>query len=286
MEATGAEALVISSPTFTHESLIREAVGHSMAIFTEKPVDETADKIEELFNIAKSVPLCCSFQRRFDPSYVACTEAVHDQCIGSPISANIFFADHPLPPREFLLTGGNIFMDLAAHDVDYIVNAIQDDVESVYALGTSSDAELREAGVHDNATMVLQFHRGATATIFLSRGAVYGYDQRCEIFGTSGHVAVQNVQETTLQLSDASGVKTSRLQHSFPQRFHTAFGLEIDAFADVILDGRPWPVTKSQCINVQRVTDAAAASVERGTVVKVKTFYDQEAGLMEDRVSS
>ena len=51
-------------------------------------------------------------------------------------------------------------MDLSAHDVDFITHALQDSVISVYATGTSSDAELAAAGVHDNATMIMKMKKG------------------------------------------------------------------------------------------------------------------------------
>ena len=79
---------------------------------------------------------------------------------GKPVSASIFFADHPCPPIEFLLTGGCVFMDLSAHDVDFARYALDDDVVSVYATGSSSDERLKEAGVHDNAVMVTTFKKG------------------------------------------------------------------------------------------------------------------------------
>lgn len=156
------KALIVSSPTYTHEEVIKEAVDNKLAIFTEKPVAETANQISDLFDYADTagVLLCCSFQRRFDPSYVAATQAVQAGRIGNPIVAHLFFADHPVPPRLFMLTGGNIFMDLSAHDVDYIMYTLQDRVVSVYAVGTSSDKELAAAGVYDNATMVMNFSRG------------------------------------------------------------------------------------------------------------------------------
>jgi myo-inositol 2-dehydrogenase / D-chiro-inositol 1-dehydrogenase len=117
-------------------------------------------------------------------------------------------------------------------------------------------------------------------TVFLSRGATYGYDQRCEVFGTSGHVRVGNVGEHTSVLSNRNGVQHSRLAHSFPQRFAVAFEREIDAFVDVLLARHPahhdldaetptWPVTRSQCVHVQRVTDAAIQSFQQGRVMSL-----------------
>jgi myo-inositol 2-dehydrogenase/D-chiro-inositol 1-dehydrogenase len=273
-----------------------------LAVFTEKPVDETAEKIESIFRYSEAVgiELCCGFQRRFDPSYVAATDAVMRGEIGKPVSASIFCADHPCPPKKFLLTGGNIFMDLSAHDVDYIIHTLQDEV--VYATGTSSDDDLAAVGVHDNATMIMNFHQGkslfswfelrdslvregsvdsfiglfvlagAVVTLFLSRFATYGYDQRCEIFGSDGLVSVKNVHSNTAVVSNKDGIHQSRLQHSFPQRFNEAFALELNAFADTVLLDKPWPVTADQCVRVQRVADAARLSADCGQVVAVEPY--------------
>ena len=279
------DGVIVSSPTLTHGDVIREAADHKLAVFVEKPVAETTQDIASLFQYADTadIPLCCSFQRRFDPSYVAATRAVQSGQIGKPVLAHLFFADHPAPPREFMRStgGSNIFLDLAAHDVDYILFTLQQTVESVYAVGTSSTEELRAAGVHDNATLVLHFSQGTTATLFLSRStAVYGYDQRCEILGSEGLVAVQNVPEHATVVRNAQGSHQARLQHSFPERFHEAFRLELEAFADVLLARRSggsssssaytcWPVTGAQCLAVQRVVDAARQSAETGQVVRI-----------------
>ena len=157
------DGIIISTPTSTHGELIRQAADAKISVFCEKPIDERADQIKDLFAYAnaRGIHLCCGFQRRFDPSYIAAQQAIVQQGqIGQPIAAHIFFADHPRPSREFLLQGGNIFYDLSAHDVDYITATLQDEIVSVYATGTSSDAELQAANVHDNATMVMKTKKG------------------------------------------------------------------------------------------------------------------------------
>jgi myo-inositol 2-dehydrogenase/D-chiro-inositol 1-dehydrogenase len=265
------DALIVSSSTNTHESVVKEAAIHQLDVFTEKPVDETADKIIKLFEIAErgDISLCCGFQRRFDASYVAAANAVQRGDIGTPVTANIFFADHPCPPKEFLLSGGNIFMDLSAHDLDYIMHALEDDVVSVYATGTSSTDELEAHGVHDNANVLMKFSRGTTVNLFMSRSATYGYDQRCEIFGSAGLVSVGNESAHSAVLSNVDGVMKSKLKHSFPQRFNQAFASELDAFANTLLLDTPWPVTADQCVRVQRVADAAKLSCDEDRVVQI-----------------
>ena len=104
-------------------------------------------------------------------------------------------------------------------------------------------------------------------TLTLSRSASYGYDQRCEVFGTDGLLTMGNEYANTTVLSNSNGVSHSKLKHSFPQRFQQAFASELDAFADVILLGKKWPVRAEDCIAVQRVADAARKSCEIDSVV-------------------
>ena len=157
------DGVIISTPTSTHTSLIHEAASNGLHIFIEKPVDEISNKIRFAYAIAKKnkVQLCCGFQRRFDPSYRALYQQVNMGAIGTPLSATIFFGDHPVPSRSFLLAGcGNIISDCSSHDIDFIRWVLQDEVMSVYATGMSSDEELKEKKVIDNATMVMKFGKG------------------------------------------------------------------------------------------------------------------------------
>lgn len=99
-------------------------------------------------------------------------------------------------------------------------------------------------------------------TLFMSRSAVYGYDQRCEIFGEKGLVSVGNEPAHASTLSNQDGIHASKLKHSFPERFHQAFASEMDAFCDTLLLGSEWPVTANDCIRVQMIADAASLSIE------------------------
>ena len=117
---------------------------------------------------------------------------------------------------------------------------------------------------------------GTVVTLTLSRGATYGYDQRLEIFGSKGLASLSNPHSTTTQLSNSSGIHSSKLQYSFPQRFELAFSNELDLFADVLLSANDggsaeveWPVKEEDCIAVQRICDAALVSCESGEVVRL-----------------
>lgn len=159
---TGLDAVIISARTPAHAPLIQQAAHYGLTIFVEKPIADTPEQIEQLFGLCQrsGSRLCCGFQRRFDESYVQAAQALQAGTTGKVLTANVFFGDHPCPPIDFLLSGGNIFSDLCIHDVDYIRWALQDEVASVFAAASCSSKTLEEYGMHDNATMTLQFKRG------------------------------------------------------------------------------------------------------------------------------
>ncbi len=101
----------------------------------------------------------------------------------------------------------------------------------------------------------------------MSRSAQYGYDQRIEIFGTDGLASVGHQHSNSSIIATSGGFRQPKLKHSFPERFNQAFSSELEAFADSILLDKEWPITREDCINVQRVADAAKKSSEENRVV-------------------
>lgn len=268
-ENTGLDGIVLCIPTMLHSKYIKICAKYGLAIFCEKPIAMNPNEIQELYDLCEdhNVQLCCGFQRRFDESYIALAEAIRRGDIGNPISAQIFFGDNPCPSIDFLRQGGNIFDDLCIHDVDFIRYALQDEVQSVYATSTCTSKRLKRYGIHDTAVMVLTFKSGCIVTLNLSRWSSYGYDQRCDVFGNKGIVSVHNQHTHSTVLMNGSGEHHAPLQESFGQRFQQAFVTEMDAYADVLIHNRPWPITVQDCCAVQSIAYAAKQSAETGCSV-------------------
>jgi len=265
------DGLVISVPTSSHGDYIKIAAENGLGSFVEKPVAECPDEIEELYDFCeeRNVPLCCGFQRRFDESYARAAKLVRSGAIGKVSNANIVFGDSPGPSLDFLLEGGDIFYDLSVHDVDFIRWALNEEIESVYARGTSSRKELAECGIQDSATMMMTTDKGSIVTMSMNRRAAYGYDQRCEIFADNGKIHIGNEFETTTVVSDMDGDHLSRLKNSFDTRFRDAFSNEINSFADVLTGKAIWAIKKEDVVRVQRVAAAAKQSLETNQIVLV-----------------
>ncbi|KAF0690082.1 Aste57867_18476 [Aphanomyces stellatus] len=262
-------AVWISTPTFTHLNLIRLAAQAGKAIAVEKPVAGSLDDLDAAYRVCDEahVPLFCSFQRRFDPHYVALRNAVAANSVGIIQSVQTVFRDHPCPPIEFLKTGGDPFHDLAVHDIDFVCDMLQEYPTHVLAHGMSLQPELQAIHVMDKASVWLQFPSGVVCTMDLARHASYGYDQRIEVFGRDGMLEVQNVHKTSLRTSTAAGVHEDPFLHSFPQRFRDAYELEINHFADVVLDKVPPRVSWTAARNATIVAEACRVSATQSQQV-------------------
>ena len=70
----GIDAVVIGTPTTTHSDLIHAAAAAGKAIFCEKPIDLSVDRIRQVLAAVDEagVPFMVAFNRRFDPGSPAC----------------------------------------------------------------------------------------------------------------------------------------------------------------------------------------------------------------------
>jgi len=82
------------------------------------------------------------------------------------------------------------------------------EVEEVYAMGAVLiDPAIGDAGDVDTAVTTLKMANGALAVIENSRQAVYGYDQRVEVFGSKGSAEAANETANRVTVSGAGGVR-------------------------------------------------------------------------------
>ena len=77
-------------------------------------------------------------------------------------------------------------------------------------------------------------------------------------------------------LSNSGGVHLANLKYSFSQRFEKAYAAELEAFADTILLDSAWPITKEDCITVQKVADAANLSCAYNEVIDLDILHEYE----------
>lgn len=270
------EAVVIATPTGTHADMVEKAIARGKSIFCEKPLDLSLQKTAAIEALAKKagVKLMLGFNRRFDPDFMQARRAVQEGRIGHVQILKITNRDPGLPPISFLKTSGGLFMDFSIHDFDMARYITGKNVVEVYARGGAliDPAVATEAGDIDTALITLTFEDGTWALIDNSRQAVFGYDQRIEIFGDKGMIQVDNNLYHRNIVSDASGIHHALPYHSFPERYARSYVNEIEAFVQAVLEDREPPATAGDSLQATLVAEAAGRSMREGRVVRLEEF--------------
>jgi len=240
------DAVLICSSTDTHASLIIAAAQTGKHIFCEKPVALNLEKFDKALEAVEQagVKLQIGFNRRFDPNFKQARQLVADGKIGTPHIVRITSRDPAPPPIEYIKVSGGIFLDMTIHDFDMARYLIADEVEEVYATGgVMVNPAIGEAGDIDTAVVTLRYAGGAIGVIDNSRQAVYGYDQRVEVFGSAGAVVVSNNTPNHAVLSNIEGVHSAKPLYFFLERYTESYVTEMKAFIETIQQDTEPPIT-------------------------------------------
>jgi myo-inositol 2-dehydrogenase / D-chiro-inositol 1-dehydrogenase len=238
-------ALLIATSTDTHAFIVKEAAQAGKQIFCEKPLALDLLSIDEaLAAVDKAgVKLQVGFNRRFDRSFRRVRELVTSGEIGRPCILHITNRDPELPTLSYVKAAGCMFLDMTIHDFDMARYQVGD-VEEVYAAGAVLiNPELGEAGDVDTDVVTLRFANGALGVIDNSRQAVYGYDQRLEVFGTAGSAKAENEAVDTVVHSNTAGIHSAKPPHFFMQRYAETYVTELREFIECVAGDKTPPVT-------------------------------------------
>ncbi len=231
------EAVAICSSTDVHAQMVIEAAQAGKHIFCEKPIDHNLARIDAALQAVEmaGVKLQIGFNRRFDPNFRKVYLMISEGKIGEPHILRITSRDPAPPPLEYVKVSGGMFLDMTIHDFDMARYLMCSEVTQVYAAaGVKVDPQIGAAGDIDTAIVTLHFENGALGTIDNSRQAVYGYDQRVEVFGSLGMVAVSNNTPDTHTYSNQEGVHSAKPLYFFLERYTDSFLLEMREFVECI----------------------------------------------------
>ncbi len=266
------EAVLICSPTPTHEALIIEAAQAGKHVFCEKPIGSDIAQIERALEEVekRGVKLQVGFVRRFDHNHRKVRESVKEGKIGKPYLVKITSRDPQPPSLEYLKASGGIFFDMTIHDFDMARYLSGSEVEEVFACGTVLVDEA-VAGLHDfdTAVVTLRFTNGMIGIIDNCRQAVYGYDQRTEVHGSQGCIWVENDRPNTSLLLTRNGTVREPFLWFFLERYKQAFIDELKAFFHALGENTQPPVDGVDGLKAVLIAQAASRSAREGRIVKV-----------------
>ncbi|SKB02583.1 inositol 2-dehydrogenase [Sporosarcina newyorkensis] len=266
------EAILICSPTDTHIPIIKQAAEKGKHIFCEKPVSFSVEDTEIALAVVEEagVKMQIGFNRRFDRNFHKVHTTVKNGVIGEPHIVKITSRDPAPPPIEYIEKSGGLFFDMSIHDFDMARYVTGSEVVEVYAQGDNLiDPNIGKAGDIDTAVITLKFENGAIGIIDNSRKAVYGYDQRVEVFGSKGSITVENDRPTSAEISTEEGVFKDKLKYFFLERYKDAYITETYAFIESILHNKPLLCTGNDGLQAERIAKAADLSLKERRPVKI-----------------
>lgn len=268
--AMDVDALLVASPTDTHIPIIDAAATAAKHIFCEKPVDHDAERIRTVLARVKQagVVFQVGFNRRFDPDFRELIQQVHTGVIGMPHLVRITSRDPQPPSIDYVKRSGGLFLDMTIHDLDMARALVSDEIVEVHAMGsTLVDPAIAAVGDIDTAVVLLRYANGTLCCIDNSRKAVYGYDQRIEVFGSGGCIVAHNNTPTRVETWNELGQHCERPLEFFLERYRESYISELQEFADSIRQRRAPQVNGVDGLQAVVLAEAAQKSLQSGRPV-------------------
>lgn len=271
------DAVLIASATPTHIQFIKMSANAGKAVFCEKPIDLDISKVNQCKNELKDIktPIQIGFNRRFDLSHSKVQEARVKKEIGELEMIVITSRDPAAPGLDYLNAAGGFFRDTTIHDFDlsrFILG--NDPIVEVSAFGENLfDQNVRIAKDFDTAMFILKSKSGVLIHINNSRRAVYGYDQRVEVFGSQGMVISNNQTTNSVERFTNTSTSSKDLIHFFfIERYQQAYRDQFKSFIECMKKNITPKVTFEDGRKALIIANAAYESFENKQTVEIN--YD------------
>lgn len=177
------DAAVVAAPTFLHHQVAKDLLQAGVSLMVEKPLAKELSECRELESISreKKLVLQVGHIERFNPAYEA-------------------FQQLPLVPRYIVAKRTSSFpgrsldvgavLDLMIHDLDLVLDMVQDVAVDVSAFGASL-----MGGCEDMAQVRLRFSKGAIVDLMASRV----HPEPCrtmDVWGAEGYAGIDFAKRT------------------------------------------------------------------------------------------
>ena len=247
------DAVVITTPTFTHRNLAVAAAEAGKHVFLEKPMALTLAECDAIIDAAQKagVVLQIGFMRRFDPDFRLAYERIKAGEIGQPMIVKSLTHGPGLPPpwaRDMKLSNG-MLAEVNSHDWDSVrwlagSNPARVFVETANFKGAARGVE--DPDFYDTAIVSIRFDNGSLGTISGVCPCDYGYDARVEIVGEKGIMQIGEMQGRALVVGiDRDKGLVTPIHRTWPERFAWGYIREMEHFIDCIRHGREPEVSGS-----------------------------------------
>ena len=264
------DAVLIASSTDTHVELLRGSLDAGKAVYCEKPIDFDLARVRAVVAeaAATDVPVAVGFRRRALPEYREIRRRIREGEVGAIEVVHLISRDHRPPSPEYVAVSGDFLVDKTIHYFDLIPWLVGERPTEVYAAGSCLvEPWIGEAGDIDTAMVMLRMPSGALCHIDNGRRAVYGFDERVEVFGERGMLQSQPPSLSNVARFGAAGIRHERYPDLYGEE---SFAGLLDAFVVALERGEPPEPTLGEGLQAQLIAEAAVESLRRNRPVTIE----------------
>jgi len=240
------DALAIITPTKFHYEIAIKCIEKNKHIFIEKPIAYSVQQAEEIVKSSKEKNIIgqVGHVERFNPAFNSIKKI-----IGNPM----FIESHRLSEFNPRGTDVSVVLDLMIHDIDIVLSLINSKVKNITSSGVSVISE-----TPDIANARIEFQNGAVANLTASRISLKNM-RKLRFFQRETYISVdlynrkvevvkmidapKKVDDFTLTLENAEGKKKQIFFDSPKVSNYNAILVELENFADSIINGKKPIVT-------------------------------------------
>ncbi len=236
------DAVIITTPTFTHRHLAVLAAERGKHVFVEKPMAMTLGECDAMIDACKrnGVHLQIGFMRRFDPDFVLAAERIAAGEIGEPMLIKSLTHGPGLPPMwaNDLKRSNGMLAEVNSHDLDCVRWLMGSPIERIYL--ETANFKGAERGVpferfYDTMIASLKFASGGLGAISGVCPCDYGYDARVEIVGKKGIMQIGSMEGRAVVVCiDRDEGLVQPIFRRWPERFAWGYINEIQHFVQSI----------------------------------------------------
>ena len=251
------DAVDIVTPTVFHFEYAKKAVRATRHIFLEKPVTHTVAEAKKLVSLVQEARIKAQVGHveRFNPAFLAAR---------SYLNQPLFIETHRLAEFNPRGTDVSVVHDLMIHDIDIVLSAVRADIRKISASGVAVVSD-----TPDIANARIEFSNGCVANLTASRISLKNM-RKTRFFQRDAYVSVDFYKKKTeivrlrnlegepgpldvaIDLGEGKGRKL--IYFDQPAISETnAIGMELELFADAILQDLPTAVTVEEGLSALQV---------------------------------
>lgn len=261
------EAVVIATPTVTHEAVAVEALEAGLHVLVEKPVASDLVSAQRILDAARKADrvLAVGHIERHNPIVAFAKRALDDARFGRPIT---------LSTRRVSRYPGRIrdvgcILDIGIHDIDVLNHLAGEAPTKVFALGGRHN---KDAPVEDHAYLLLSYANGLTGAVevnWLTPRKVRKLSLTCDQAFVECDYMDQCVEISrstygTIDQGDLSQIPIETHVETVTLQKEEPLLRELRDFTEAIRDGRPPLAGGRAAIDAVAVAHAALRSIESG----------------------